>query len=76
MLVIEVDRYGPHTQPEAFEEDRRRQNLLLDSGHMVRRYSAARVMRRADIVAAEIEEVRRARATTLNSVVKTVRSVG
>ena len=40
------DGYGPHTQPEAFEEDRRRQNLLIDAGYMVRRYSAARVMRR------------------------------
>ena len=76
MLVIEVDGYGPHTQPEAFEEDRRRQNLLIDAGYMVRRYSAARVMRRSHVVAAEIEEVRRARATTPNSVAKTVRSVG
>ncbi len=32
MLLIEVDGYGPHTTPEAFEEDRRRQNLLVDRG--------------------------------------------
>ena len=76
MLVVEVDGYGPHTQPEVFEEDRRRQNLLIDAGYMVRRYSAARAMRRSHVVAAEIEEVRRERATPPNSVAKTVRSVG
>jgi very-short-patch-repair endonuclease len=76
MLVVEVDGYGPHTQPESFEEDRRRQNLLTDAGHMVRRYSAARVMRRSHVIAAEIEEARRARASLPNSVAPTVRSVG
>ncbi len=62
MLLIEVDGYGPHTTPEAFEEDRRRQNLLVDKGYMVRRYTRNRVIRRADAVAAEIDHWRRVRA--------------
>ncbi len=43
MLLVEVDGFGPHTTPEAFEEDRRRQNLLVDKGYMVRRYTRNRV---------------------------------
>ena len=39
MLLIEVDGYWSHTTPQAFEEDRRRQNLLVDRGYMVRRYT-------------------------------------
>ena len=62
MLLIEVDGYGPHTTPEAFEEDRRRQNLLVDRGYMVRRYTRNRVVNRADAVAAEIDYWRRARS--------------
>jgi very-short-patch-repair endonuclease len=61
MLLVEVDGYGPHTTPEAFEEDRRRQNLLVDRGYMVRRYTRNRVVNRADAVAAEIDYWRRAR---------------
>ena len=61
MLLIEVDGYAPHTTPEAFEEDRRRQNLLVDRGYMVRRYTRNRVVHRADAVAAEIDYWRRAR---------------
>jgi very-short-patch-repair endonuclease len=76
MLVIEVDGYGPHTDPARFEEDVRRQNLLIDEGHMVRRYSAKRVMRRSHVIAAEIERTRQSRAAPTNSVARTVRSVG
>ncbi len=61
MLLIEVDGYGPHTTPQAFEEDRRRQNLLVDRGYMVRRYTRNRVINRADSVAAEIDYWRRTR---------------
>ena len=61
MLLIEVDGFGPHTTPEAFEEDRRRQNLLVDKGYMVRRYTRNRVIHRADAVAAEIDYWRRVR---------------
>ncbi len=61
MLVIEVDGYGPHTDPQRFDEDCRRQNLIVDVGYMVRRYSAARVFQRAHHVAAEIERLRRSR---------------
>jgi Protein of unknown function (DUF559) len=61
MLLIEVDGFGPHTTPEAFEEDRRRQNLLVDKGYMMRRYTRNRVIHRADAVAAEIDYWRRVR---------------
>lgn len=61
MLLIEVDGFWTHTTREAFEEDRRRQNLLLDKGYMVRRYTRNRVIHRADAVAAEIDYWRRAR---------------
>lgn len=61
MLLIEVDGFAPHTTPEAFEEDRRRQNLLVDKGYMVRRYTRNRVIHRADAVAAEIDYWRRVR---------------
>ena len=60
-LLIEVDGFAPHTTPAAFEEDRRRQNLLEEAGHMVLRYTAARVMRRAHAIAADIERNRRKR---------------
>jgi len=61
MLVIEVDGYGPHIDPRRFDEDCRRQNLITDAGYVLRRYSAARVFRRAHHVAAEIETLRRSR---------------
>jgi very-short-patch-repair endonuclease len=61
MLVIEVDGYGPHTEPQRFDEDCRRQNLIMDAGYLFRRYSAARVFRRAHHVAAEIERLRSSR---------------
>ena len=61
MLVIEVDGYGPHTDPQRFDEDCRRQNLIMDAGYLLRRYSAGRVFRRAHHVAAEIERLRRSR---------------
>ncbi len=67
-LVIEVDGFAPHTTPAAFEEDRRRQNLLEEDGHMVLRYSAARVMRRAHVIAADIERNRRARFSAAEAV--------
>ncbi|HTH05065.1 MAG TPA: hypothetical protein VL916_04310, partial [Ilumatobacteraceae bacterium] len=59
--VIEVDGYGPHIDPRRFDEDCRRQNLITDAGYLLRRYSAARVFRRAHHVAAEIETLRRSR---------------
>ena len=61
MLVIEVDGYGPHTDPRRFDEDCRRQNLIVDAGYLLRRYSATRVFQRAHHVAAEIERLRRSR---------------
>jgi very-short-patch-repair endonuclease len=67
MLLIEVDGFSAHTTPEAFEEDPRRQNLLVDKGYMVRRYTAKRVIHRADAVAAEIDHWRRARTAAAAS---------
>ena len=61
MLLIEVDGYWSHTNPQAFEEDPRRQNLLVDRGYMVRRYTTNRVMSRPEAVAAEVDHWRRVR---------------
>jgi len=61
MLVIEVDGYWSHTNPLAFEEDPRRQNLLLGAGYMVKRYTTTRVLNRPHVVAAEIDQCRRLR---------------
>ena len=61
MLLIEVDGYSTHTTPEVFESDRIRDNVLVDRGFMVRRYTRKRVLRQAHVVAAEIDELRRRR---------------
>jgi hypothetical protein len=64
MLAIEVDGYGPHTTPAQFEEDRRRQNLIVEVGYMVQRYTAKRVLSRPRSVAEDVERIRRARAAS------------
>ncbi len=67
MLAIEIDGFGPHTTPAQFEEDRRRQNLIVEVGFMVRRYTARRVLLRPTEVVDDIERVRQSRAHYLAS---------
>ena len=67
MLLIEVDAYSTHGTPEAFESDRVRDNLLTDKGYMVRRYTRSRVLRRAHVVASEIDYWRRTRIAAVSS---------
>jgi very-short-patch-repair endonuclease len=61
MLLIEVDGYSTHTTPDVFESDRIRDNVLVDRGFMVRRYTRKRVLSQAHVVAAEIDYLRRKR---------------
>jgi hypothetical protein len=62
-IAIEVDGYGPHTTPEAFQRDRTRQNRLVALGWTVLRFTWDDVVRRPAEVARIIEEaIRRAPA--------------
>lgn len=54
-LAIEVDGYGPHSTPEAFEEDRRRRNLLEGEDWRVLAYTPNRIRSRPWAVAAEVK---------------------
>jgi len=53
-VAIEVDGYGPHTTPEAFQRDRTRQNRLVALGWTVLRFTWDDVVRRPDQVARTI----------------------
>ena len=62
-IAIEVDGYGPHSSPEAFQRDRTRQNRLVALGWTVLRFTWDDVVRRPAEVARIIEEaIRRASA--------------
>ena len=56
MIAIEVDGYGPHSGPLAFQADRDRQNQLVATGWMVLRFTWADVVRRPEQVARAIAE--------------------
>ncbi len=53
-IAIEVDGYGPHSSPKAFQSDRDRQNVLVGKGWMVLRFTWADVVRRPERVAQQI----------------------
>lgn len=53
-IAIEVDGYGAHTSPEAFQRDRTRQNHLVTLGWTVLRFTWADVVDRPAMVAQEI----------------------
>lgn len=62
-LAIELDGYGHHSSPEAFQRDRTRQNELVDLGWTVLRFTWNDVVRRPDEVLATIgRALRRAAA--------------
>lgn len=53
-IAIEVDGYGPHASPSAFQTDRHRQNELVGQGWLVLRFTWADVVRRPERVAQQI----------------------
>jgi len=56
-LAIEVDGYGPHCSPEAFQDDRTRQNKLVAAGWIVLRFTWDDVVRRPEVVANQLLHV-------------------
>jgi very-short-patch-repair endonuclease len=60
-VIVEIDGREFHTDPEAFNNDRKRQNELIDDGWRVLRYSAATAMAHLDEVVGEIIGVVRKR---------------
>ncbi len=55
-VAIEVDGFGPHSTPEAFQRDRTRQNRLVALGWTVLRFTWDDVVRRPAEVAQTIAE--------------------
>jgi very-short-patch-repair endonuclease len=53
-LAIEVDGYGPHAGPAAFQRDRTRQNRLVAAGWTVLRYTWIDVVRRPRYLAGQV----------------------
>ncbi|MGU3432869.1 DUF559 domain-containing protein [Actinomycetes bacterium M1A6_2h] len=61
-VIVEVDGREHHVSPEAFNNDRRRQNFLVLGGWLILRYSAVQVMADPDGVAEQVmSAVRRRR---------------
>ena len=56
MKIIEVDGFEAHGSPEQLRDDLRRQNMLLDLGWQIRRFSVDRIRHEAAIVADEITQ--------------------
>lgn len=56
LIAIEVDGYGSHSSPSAFQADRTRQNELVGKGWMVLRFTWADVVRRPERVARQIAD--------------------
>ncbi len=59
--VVEIDGREPHSEPETFRRDRRRQNALLGSGRHVLRYAAFDALVDPEEVADDIIAVLRRR---------------
>jgi len=59
--VVEIDGREPHSEPETFRRDRRRQNALLGSGRHVLRYAAFDALVDPEEVAEDIIAVLRRR---------------
>ena len=56
MIAIEVDGYGSHSSPFAFQSDRHRQNQLVGRGWLVLRFTWADVVKRPERVAQQIAD--------------------
>jgi hypothetical protein len=54
MKIVEVDGYGAHGTPEQLREDLLRQNLLMDLGWEIRRFSVDRIRSEPLLVREEI----------------------
>jgi very-short-patch-repair endonuclease len=54
MKIIEIDGYGAHSTPEQLRADLLRQNMLMDLGWEIRRFSVDRIRSEPEIVRAEI----------------------
>ncbi|TSD95113.1 DUF559 domain-containing protein [Skermania sp. ID1734] len=63
--AIEIDGRGPHSEPEMFRRDRRRQNAMLAAGIYLVRYAAADVLADPEAVADEIVALLRRRRKSL-----------
>lgn len=66
-VLVEIDGREFHIDPAAFNNDRRRQNIVVLEGWLVLRYSAATVMANLDAVVEEIITVVRRRRRSVDS---------
>ncbi len=71
-VLVEIDGREFHIGPTTFNNDRRRQNIVVLEGWLVLRYSAATVMARLDAVVDEIITVVRRRRKSVNSSTRTL----
>lgn len=53
-IIVEFDGYAVHSQPEVFESDRRRQNLLVLAGYGVLRYTWTQLNEQPEVVIAQL----------------------
>ncbi len=56
-LVVEIDGWAFHTDPDRFEHDRARQNLFVGAGYRVLRFTWAQLTERPDWVVDQVREV-------------------
>lgn len=56
MKAVEVDGLDAHGSAEALDHDLRRQNLILATGHQLRRYSARQIKRNPKAVVLDIRD--------------------
>lgn len=55
-LIVELDSYGFHGDPDTFESDRRRDVILTLAGYTVLRFTYERVTREPEAVMREVQE--------------------
>ena len=55
-VVVEVDGWAAHSDREAFERDRQRQNVLVNAGYVVLRFTWRDLTEREPTVVAQIRE--------------------
>jgi very-short-patch-repair endonuclease len=65
-LIVEVDGFAFHTDPEAFERDRRKQNALVLAGYQVLRFTWIDLTEYPDRVLTLVETAISARLVTLS----------
>ncbi len=66
-VIVEIDGREHHIDPRTFNNDRRRQNILVLDGWVVLRYSAATVIAHLDIVVDEIIDTVRRRRKSIDA---------